>query len=206
MKIAVDAMGGDFGASPLVEGALWALKEKDFSLVLIGDEKILAPFIPAQVSKEVKIVHCDDFIAMVDSATAALKRKESSIYVAMEMLKSKQVDAVVSAGHSGATMSLATLKIGRLKGISRPAICTLMPRIDGNKSLVIDAGANVDCKPENLFEFGVMGYEYAKWILKYPNARIGLVTDVDEQCKVNEQSKASFELLKPHPNFIVNCV
>ena len=71
MRIAVDAMGGDFGASPLVEGALWALKEKDFSLVLIGDEKILAPLIPAQVSKEVKIVHCDDFIAMDDSATAA---------------------------------------------------------------------------------------------------------------------------------------
>ena len=193
MRIAVDAMGGDFGASPLVEGALWALKEKDFSLVLIGDEKILAPLIPAQVSKEVKIVHCDDFIAMDDSATAALKRKESSIYVAMEMLKSKQVDAVVSAGHSGATMSLATLKIGRLKGISRPAICTLMPRIDGNKSLVIDAGANVDCKPENLFEFGVMGYEYAKWILKYPNARIGLLTNGEEECKGNETSNNIFD-------------
>lgn len=204
MRIAVDAMGGDFGASPLVEGALWALKEKDFSLVLIGDEKILAPLIPAQASKEVKIVHCDDFIAMDDSATAALKRKESSIYVAMEMLKSKQVDAVVSAGHSGATMSLATLKIGRLKGISRPAICTLMPRIDGNKSLVIDAGANVDCKPENLFEFGVMGYEYAKWILKYPSARIGLLTNGEEECKGNETSKAAFELLKKHPNFLGN--
>ena len=204
MRIAVDAMGGDFGASPLVEGALWALKEKDFSLVLIGDEKILAPLIPVQGSKEVKIVHCDDFIAMDDSATAALKRKESSIYVAMEMLKSKQVDAVVSAGHSGATMSLATLKIGRLKGINRPAICTLMPRIDGNKSLVIDAGANVDCKPENLFEFGVMGYEYAKWILKYPNARIGLLTNGEEECKGNEMSKAAFELLKTHPNFLGN--
>ena len=204
MRIAVDAMGGDFGASPLVEGALWALKEKDFSLVLIGDEKILAPLIPAQVSKEVKIVHCDDFTATDDSTTSALKRKESSIYVAMGMLKSKQVDAVVSAGHSGATMSLATLKIGRLKGISRPAICTLMPRIDGNKSLVIDAGANVDCKPENLFEFGVMGYEYAKWILKYPNARIGLLTNGEEECKGNETSKAAFELLKTHPNFLGN--
>ena len=204
MKIAVDAMGGDFGASPLVEGALWALKERDFSLVLIGDKTILEPLIPANMVNRVQIIHCEDFIAMDDGATAALKRKDSSIYLAMEMLKNKEVDAVVSAGHSGATMSLATLKIGRLKGISRPAICTLMPRTDGNKSLIVDAGANVDCKPENLFEFGVMGHEYAKWILKYPKVRIGLLANGEEECKGNEITKTAFALLKRHPGFIGN--
>ena len=204
MKIAVDAMGGDFGASPLVEGALWALKERDFSLVLIGDKTILEPLIPANMVNRVQIIHCEDFIAMDDGATAALKRKDSSIYLAMEMLKNKEVDAVVSAGQSGATMSLATLKIGRLKGISRPAICTLMPRTDGNKSLIVDAGANVDCKPENLFEFGVMGHEYAKWILKYPKVRIGLLANGEEECKGNENTKAAMEILRNHPSFIGN--
>lgn len=204
MRIAVDAMGGDFGSSPLVQGALNALKERDFTLVLVGDEHIIKPQIPARLQSKVELVHCVDFITMEDNATTALKRKESSIYVAMEMLKQKKVDAVVSAGHSGATMSLATLKIGRLKNVSRPAICTLMPRIDGNKSLVLDVGANVDCKAENLFEFGVMGYEYAKAILDYPKVRIGLLANGEEECKGNETTRSAFEALKKHPSFIGN--
>ena len=204
MRIAVDAMGGDFGSSPLVQGALQALKERDFTLVLVGDEQVIAPLIPAEYKQKIEIVHCTDFITMKEGATSALKRKESSIYVAIEMLKAKQIDAVVSAGHSGATMSLATLKIGRLKGVSRPAICTLMPRIDAQKSLVVDAGANVDCKPENLFEFGIMGHEYATAILNYPKARIGLLANGEEECKGNEITKAAFELLKKHPSFIGN--
>ena len=204
MKIAIDAMGGDFGSTPLVEGALWALKESSFTLVLVGDAQVIQPLIPSSLSKRVEVVHCKDFIAMGDNATSALKRKETSIYVAMEMLKNKEVDAVVSAGHSGATMSLATLKIGRLQNVLRPAICTLMPRVDGDKSLVLDAGANVDCKPENLFEFGIMGYEYAKTILNYSNVRMGLLANGEEECKGNEITKAAFTLLKRHPGFIGN--
>ena len=204
MKIAVDAMGGDFGSLPLVLGSLQAFKERNFSLVLVGDEQVISPMIHAKLSSKVEIKHCKDFITMEDGATSVLRRKESSIYVAIEMLKNKEVQAVVSAGHSGATMSLATLIIGRLEGITRPAICTLMPRVDGNKSLVLDAGANVDCKPENLFEFGIMGYEYAKAILKYPDVRVGLLTNGEEECKGNELTKSAFSLLKKHPNFIGN--
>ncbi|MDA3969483.1 phosphate acyltransferase PlsX [Helicobacter ibis] len=204
MRIAVDAMGGDFGASPLVEGAISALKEKNFTLVLVGNEEVLRPLVPSSFANRVQIVHCDDVITMDDLATSAIKRKNSSIYVAIDMLKNKSVDAVVSAGHSGATMSLATLRIGRLSGISRPAICTLMPRIDGNKSLVVDAGANVDCKAENLFEFGIMGHEYACSILKYQNARIGILSNGEEECKGNEISKNAFMYLKSHPSFIGN--
>ncbi|MCI5968519.1 phosphate acyltransferase PlsX [Helicobacter sp.] len=204
MKIAVDAMGGDFGSAPLVQGSLQALKERDFTLVLVGDAQVIKPLIPVNLQGRVEVVHCDDYIAMEDGATSALKRKGSSIYVAMEMLKNKVADAVVSAGHSGATMSLATLKIGRLNNVLRPAICTLMPRIDGNKSLVLDVGANADCKPENLFEFGIMGYEYAKAILNYPKVRIGLLANGEEECKGNEMTKIAFELLKKHPNFVGN--
>lgn len=204
MKIAIDAMGGDHGSAPLVNGALQALQERDFTLVLVGDKQIIEPLIPIGLKERVEIVHCNDFIAMDDNATSALKRKESSIYVAIEMLRNGLVDGVVSAGHSGATMSLSTLKIGRLKNVLRPAICTLMPRIDGNKSLVLDVGANVDCKPENLFEFGIMGYEYAKAILNYSNVRIGLLANGEEECKGNETTKTAFEFLRKHPNFIGN--
>ncbi len=204
MRIAIDAMGGDFGSLPLVEGGLLALKKSNFTLVLVGDKNILSPLIPSKLSGKIEIIHCDDVITMEEGATSALKRKDSSIYVAIEMLKDRKVDAVVSAGHSGATMSLATLKIGRLKGVSRPAICTLMPRIDGKRSLVVDAGANVDCKPENLFEFAVMGYEYATAILKYPQARIGLLANGEEECKGNEITKTAFDFLKNHPNFVGN--
>lgn len=204
MRIAIDAMGGDFGSLPLVEGGLLALKKSNFTLVLVGDKNILSPLIPSKLSSKIEIIHCDDVITMEEGATSALKRKDSSIYVAIEMLKDRKVDAVVSAGHSGATMSLATLKIGRLKGVSRPAICTLMPRIDGKRSLVVDAGANVDCKPENLFEFAVMGYEYATAILKYPQARIGLLANGEEEGKGNEITKTAFDFLKNHPSFVGN--
>ncbi|MDE5591450.1 MAG: phosphate acyltransferase PlsX [Helicobacter sp.] len=204
MKIAVDIMGGDFGSLPLIEGALMALKEYNFTLFLVGDEEICKQCVPSSLHKKIQIIDCKDVITMEEGATSALKRKDSSIYAAIEMLKNKEVDAVVSAGHSGATMSLATLKIGRLKGISRPAICALMPRIDGNKSLVMDAGANVDCKAENLLEFAIMGYEYANIVLGYSQARIGLLANGEEECKGNETTKSAFELLKNHPNFIGN--
>lgn len=204
MRIAIDAMGGDFGSVPLIEGAILALKERDFTLTLVGDEQVIAPLISSDLKQRVKIVSCKDFIKMDEEATSALKRKDSSIYVAIEMLKNNQVDAVVSAGHSGATMSLATLRIGRLKGISRPAICALMPRIDGGQSLIVDAGANVECKPDNLYEFGLMGCEYASYILGYSKVRMGLLANGEEECKGNETTKATFELLKSHPYFIGN--
>lgn len=213
MRIAVDAMGGDFGAEPLVAGAIEALKERDFELILVGDSKIIAPLVPREMleqsalsssKKLVRIEHCSDVIEMDEQATAALKRKESSIFVAMDLLKKGEADAVVSAGHSGATMSLATLRIGRLKGVLRPAICTFMPRIDSRRSLLIDAGANTDCKPENLFEFGIMGYEYAHGVLGYERTRIGLLANGEEECKGDELTKAAFALLSRHHSFIGN--
>ncbi|EOH8602031.1 phosphate acyltransferase PlsX, partial [Campylobacter jejuni] len=129
--------------------------------------------------------------------------KETTIYKAINLLKEKKVDAVVSAGHSGASMSLATLRLGRLKGISRPAIATLMPNII-NKTLLLDVGANTDCKAENLFQFAIMGEVYARAIMQIQKPRLALLSNGEEECKGNELTKESHQLMKKIPNFIGN--
>ena len=141
---------------------------------------------------------------MEDGATEALKRKDSSICVATEIVKNGEADALVSPGHSGATMSLATMRIGRIKGISRPAICTLMPTTTTKPSMILDAGANTDCKSEYLVEFAIMGNEYATSVMGYENVRVGLLANGEEESKGNELTKEAFKLLKKYPFFIGN--
>ena len=205
IKVAIDAMGGDFGPYPIIEGTLLALREyKNFIALLVGDKKRVEAQIPKRFFDRVEIIQADDVIAMDEPATEALKRKESSIYKAVELVRQKQADGVVSAGHSGATMSLATLRMGRLKNVSRPAIATLMPTYKGKKTLVLDVGANVDCKPEHLFEFGVMGEAYARAILHITQPKVGLLSNGEEDTKGNELTKSSFVLLKKIPSFIGN--
>ena len=199
-------MGGDFGPYPIVEGTILALKaNKNFNVILVGDEEKIRSLIhDKKLLQRVRIVPADDVIAMDEQATEALKRKESSIYKAIDLVRSGEADGVVSAGHSGATMSLATLRIGRLKHVSRPAIATLMPTYKDRKTLVLDVGANVDCKPEHLFEFGVMGEVYARNIMKLENPRVGLLSNGEEDTKGNELTKATFTMLKTLPTFIGN--
>ena len=201
LKIAIDVMGADHGASPIVQGVILALKSKDFKAVIVGDEAQITPLIPAMLQERVEIIHCTDYIRMEESASSATKRPDSSIYKATELLKKGQVDALISPGHSGATMSLATLKIGRIKGVSRPAICTTMPTTSDKPSIILDAGANTDCKPEYLVDFAIMGYEYAKHIIGFENPRVGLLSNGEEDNKGNELTKASFKLLKSFPFF-----
>ena len=141
---------------------------------------------------------------MSDSATDALKRKESTIYKAIELVKEEQADAVVSAGHSGASMSLATLRIGRIKGVSRPAIATLMPTSENQNTLVLDVGANVDCEAKNLYEFAVMGQVYAEDVLQLDDPLIGLLSNGEEESKGNEVTKEAFKLISKVPNFAGN--
>ena len=142
IRIAIDAMGGDFGAEPIISGVIEALKEAEFKAVLVGDSNAIKPLIPQPYLKNIEFIEATEVISMSDGATDALKRKDSTIYKAVELLKDKNVDAVVSAGHSGATMSLATLRVGRLKNVSRPAIATLMPNSKETATLVLDVGAN----------------------------------------------------------------
>ena len=205
IKIAIDAMGGDFGPAPIVEGVLQALNEASFEAILVGKRAEIEPLVPKGLESRISYEEASDVFDMDEMATDALKRKDSSIYKAIELVRNGSADAVVSAGHSGATMSLATLRIGRLDGVSRPPIATLMPTIiRGKKTLVLDVGANVDCKPEHLFEFAVMSEAYAQQILRIQKPKISLLSNGEEDCKGNETSKAAFELLKKMDNFVGN--
>jgi glycerol-3-phosphate acyltransferase PlsX len=202
VNIALDAMGGDFGSEPIVTGAVDALKERDdFKISLVGKREEIEKYIPSGFKSRVSIVEAEDVISMEDSATDVFKRKDSSIYKAVELVKSGEANAVVSAGHSGATMSLATLRIGRLGHVSRPAIAAFMPRADGGKSLILDVGANVDCKPENLFQFGVMGEAYLRKVLQMDSPKVGLLSNGEEDSKGNELTKESFKLLQKLQSF-----
>ena len=200
IKIAIDAMGADHGVQPIIDGLLAALKQEAFFAYLIGDCKLINQHLKV-AHKNIEIIHCDDYIRMEEQASVAARRKESSIYVAMELLKNNQADALISAGHSGATMSLATLRLGRIAGVSRPAICTMMPTIKKQPSLILDAGANTDCKPEFLKHFAIMGYEYAKNVLGYADPRVGLLANGEEDSKGNELTKEAFKLLRPYSFF-----
>ena len=203
-SIAIDAMGGDFGCEPIVCGVIEALREQKFKAFLVGDETKISPLIPSEFQKYIEYVQTDEVFEMKEGATDVLKRKNSTIYQAVDLVRNGTCKAVVSAGHSGATHSLATLRIGRIPGISRPAIATLFPTSQGGKTLVLDVGANVDCKPENLFEFAVMGEAYAKEIMGIKTPRIGLLSNGEEDSKGNEVNKEIFPKLKKMQNFVGN--
>jgi glycerol-3-phosphate acyltransferase PlsX len=204
ITIAIDAMGGDFGPTPIVEGVVEALEEKSFNAILVGKTEEIRHLIPSKYLKSITFVQADDVLTMHDLATDALKRKETSIYKAVDLVREKKADAVVSVGHSGATMSLATLRMGRLKGILRPAIATLMPTATGKPSLVLDVGANVDCKAEHLVQFAVMGEAYAKDVLKVKHPRIGLLSNGEEKSKGNEVTKEAYIKLSKLDSFVGN--
>ncbi len=204
IRIAVDAMGGDNGHSPILQGVFDSFKDIDYKAILVGNEPVISPLIPSNLSKKIDIIHCSDIVDMHDHATDALKKKDSTIYVATELVRNKEADALVSAGHSGATMSLATLRIGRIEGIIRPAIATFMPTVDGGQTLVLDVGANVDSKPEHLFQFAVMGKIYAQQIMGLKKVKVGLLTNGEEESKGNEVTKEAAKLMKRMPEFIGN--
>lgn len=200
-RIAIDAMGADSGIFPIVQGIKQAFDKEDFFAYIIGDSVQIEKFLGDFSRERIEVIHCDDYIRMDEQASSATRRKDSSIFIAMEMLRNKQVDALVSAGHSGATMSLATLRLGRISGVNRPAICTIMPTIADTPSVVLDAGANTDCKPIYLHDFALMGYEYAKNVLGYTEPRVGLLANGEEDTKGNELTKETFNILKKYPFF-----
>lgn len=200
VKIAIDAMGGDFGPKPIIEGCIQALKQKLFIPILVGKKSEILPLLPKRYRDKISIVEADDVISMDDAATDAVKRKESSIYKAMELVKNGEAQGVVSAGHSGATMTLATLRLGRLKGVLRPALVALMPTKNSGKSLILDVGANVDSKSEHLAQFAVMGGCYAERMFRI-SPIIGLLANGEEKSKGNEVTKAAFKLLDGYKGF-----
>jgi len=197
IRIAIDAMGGDFGPEPIIEGVTQALDEKNFFPILVGDREQILQHLPQYYLDQVDIVEANDVISMSDVATVALKRKESSIYKAVELVRDKEADAVVSAGHSGATMTLATLRIGRLPHINKPALATIMPSISPrSNTLLLDVGAVTDCTPQNLYEFAIMGEVYAKRVFGLRVPSVGLLANGEEDSKGNALTKEAFKLMQ----------
>jgi glycerol-3-phosphate acyltransferase PlsX len=200
IRIAIDAMGGDFGPEPIIDGVIQALDQKNFLPILVGEREQIISFLPQYYLNKVEIVESSDVISMSDQATQALKRKESSIYKAVELVRDGKADGVVSAGHSGATMTLATLRIGRLPHISKPALATIMPTIS-TKTLLLDVGAVTDCTSQNLYEFAIMGEVYAQKVLGLELPRVGLLSNGEEDSKGNSLTKEAFKLMKDVPGF-----
>ncbi len=194
--IALDAMGGDRMPDAAIDGALQAVAAGE-RVVLVGDEARLREALRSRRA-ELPIVHAGDVIAMDDSASEVRRRRDASVVVATRMVKEGSAAAVVSMGHSGATMAAALLMLGRLPGVDRPAILANIPTKKGFSAL-IDAGANADCKPAYLQQFAVMGSVYARAFYADPNPSVGLMSIGEEEGKGNELAIAAHALLKATP-------
>lgn len=206
MIIAVDAMGGDDAPQVVVQGALEAVKEISSDIVLVGERKTLEKHIGnPRNAPRVTIHHCDEAILMGEPPLKAVRgKKDSSIRVAFELIKNNEADAVVSAGNSGAIIAAGILTLGRIKGVDRPAFTSIFPS-DKGKVIILDVGANVDCRPEQLFQFGIMAHAFASSCFDIKDPKIGLLNIGEEGSKGNEQVRQAHELFQASPlNFIGN--
>lgn len=205
MKIAVDAMGGDHAPGEIVKGALEAVREFRQEVILVGDEELIRREITGGLPDLVDIVHAPEVISMRESPAGAVRRKKnSSIVRAVQLVKDGAAGAAVSAGNTGAAMAAGVLFLGLIPGIDRPAIATLLPSRKG-KTLLIDSGANVDCRPAHLFQFALMGHLYLEEILGVKRPKVGLLSIGEEETKGNELTHATYRLLQHPPlNFIGN--
>ena len=210
--IAVDGMGGDYAPAPILEGCLDAISRFPINIKFVGKiEKVrneaerigLKDLLDKEIeNNRLELIDSGDPIGMNEEATAVRKRKNASINVAMDLVKNNKAKAVYSAGNSGAMMASAIFRIGRLKGIERPAIGALFPTRDQTRPvLVLDVGANTDCKPSYLHQFALLGNVYAKDVLQISKPRIGLLNIGEEECKGNDLSLKTFELLSNEKTF-----
>lgn len=209
MKIVVDAFGGDNAPQEIIEGAILSLeKHPDLHLILCGDEEVIKKLLNGRYADRIEILHAPEVITNDDTPTLAIRNKtNSSLVKAFDVLKENDdVIALVSAGPTGAILTGAIMKIGRIKGISRPALAPVLPTKLSNKDvLLIDSGANVDCKPINLQHFALMGSAYYSILYGVENPRVGLLSNGTEDHKGNELTKEAFPLIKASPvNFIGN--
>jgi phosphate acyltransferase len=207
MKIALDAMGGDFGPAVVVEGAVVAAREHGIAAVLVGDKAAIEREIIRLKAQDLplSIRHATQVVGMAESPSQALRRKrDSSLRVAADLVKEGECHALVSAGNTGAAMAIGIFVLGLLPGVERPAIAAALPSLAGF-TVLIDAGANVDPKPRHLFQFAVMGHGYSRDIIGKDNPRVGLLSVGEEEGKGNELVKDAFESLRGSSlNFIGN--
>ncbi len=209
LKIAVDAMGGDYAPGICIEGAARALYDyPDVHLVLVGHEKKLAYYLErygiARHSR-ISVVHAESVVEMCEPSTASIRSKrDSSITTCAKLLKTKDVEAMVSPGHTGALVTATKVLVRTLPGIDRPALGASLPQSNG-RFLLMDAGANTNCTALNLVQFAIMGSVYGSYLLKKDHPRVGLLSVGGEDIKGNELTKSVFKLLSEMPiNFVGN--
>ncbi len=222
IRIAIDAMGGDNAPGVLVEGSVAAVEAySDVEITLVGSDAIVSSALTStldsvktsgqsrcdlsSLERRIRVVHADDVVQMGDSPARAIRtRKNSSIVIANKLCKSGEVDAVISAGNTGAAMASSLLYMGRLAGVLRPAILAIFPS-KTNIVSVVDVGANTDCKPEHLYQFGVMASIFSTHILGYDNPRVALLNIGEERGKGNDLTNAAYSLFESSGlNFIGN--
>ena len=207
MVIAVDAMGGDFAPQVVVEGALRSAELVPDEIVLVGRSDQIERHLAASARrpKNLRVVAADDVIAMgADPTRGALRRRDTSMAVAVDLVRCGEAQAVVSAGNSGALLTLAHTRLGTIEGVRRPGIAAPTVTVNGG-GVLIDAGANVDCQPVHLAQFGLMGSIYAEYALGIDRPRVGLLSIGSESSKGNNLTRAAFDLLAQMPiNFVGN--
>ncbi|HHV16304.1 MAG TPA: phosphate acyltransferase PlsX [Gelria sp.] len=209
MKIALDVMGGDYAPGELLAGAVKWLQESTGQIILIGDEEIIQEELPQHKydPARLEIVHASQVIGMDESPAVALRRKkDASVVVASRLVKDGIADAVVSCGSTGAQMAAAIFILGRMEGVERPPIVAAIPGRDGKPTLLVDVGANIDCRPAQLLQFALLGQAYARGVLNLDNPRVGLLNNGEEEGKGNNLTIQAHELLSQQNglNFVGN--
>ncbi|HEY5560188.1 MAG TPA: phosphate acyltransferase PlsX [Clostridiaceae bacterium] len=198
MILAVDGMGGDNSPASIVEGVIKAIENNDLQVIIVGKEKLLHEELNKYTydKSKIQVLNAEEVIEFNEHPVIAIrKKKDSSLRVAIELVKDKKADAVISAGSTGAFLAGSALIIGRIKGIDRPALAPILPGKNG-PFMLIDVGANAECKPINLLQFAQMGKVYFENVLNYQNPSIGLINIGSEEEKGNELTKAAYKLLK----------
>lgn len=202
VRIVVDAMGSDEYPVPDVEGAVMAAREFGVEIILVGDEAKVRPVLEKQNTQglSIRVVHAPEMLTMDDKGEALVlkaraKEPKNSMAVGMDLVKHGEADAFVTAGNTGAGMVTALFRLGRIRGVDRPALAPIFPTAAGS-CVVLDIGANPDCKPENLMQFGILGSIYAEKVRGVKNPKVGLVSNGEEEGKGNELVKAATPLFK----------
>lgn len=206
IKIAVDAMGGDNAPQVEVAGSVEAVRDFHVGVMLVGQEEKIAEHLPGRwKTNNLEIVNATEVVTMTDTATSAFRRKrDSSLRVAADLVRDGKADGFVSAGNTGAVMTTAKLILGSLSRVDRPALAAILPTLRGF-CVLLDVGANVDCKPQHVEQFAVMGHVYAHEILGVTSPRVGLLSIGEEESKGNELTKEVHRVLKKaNLNFIGN--
>ncbi|WP_333784120.1 phosphate acyltransferase PlsX [Thermocrinis sp.] len=206
IRIAVDCMGGDYAPEEIVKGCILAYKEFGIESYLVGDRDAILRILKREGVKEngLKVVHAEDKVEMNEPASVVLKKKNSSLYVAGMLVRRGEADGLVSAGNTGAVLTVGKFVVGAEEEVERPTIGVVLPNPEG-KTVLLDVGANVDCKPKHLLQFAVIGHTYAEEILGIKNPRVGLLSIGEEEGKGNELVKETYPLLKASKlNFLGN--